>query len=102
MRTARIRCFGLTGVALLMGGAAGAQEFDISRAALTDSTVFEPFVVRETRSLSAALNEGIVDRDTRLLVFETPEGPLALVTAQMAYHHLAQGDVAGQPWMVSF
>ena len=25
-----------------------------------------------------------------------------LLTDQMAYHHVAQGDIAGEPWMVSF
>jgi hypothetical protein len=29
-------------------------------------------------------------------------GRLALVTDQMAYHHVAQGEIAGEPWMVSF
>jgi len=27
---------------------------------------------------------------------------LALVTRQMAYHHVAQGELAGEPWMVTF
>jgi hypothetical protein len=27
---------------------------------------------------------------------------VALVTDQMAYHHVAQGEIAGEPWMVSF
>ena len=27
---------------------------------------------------------------------------LALSTMQMSYHHVAQGELAGEPWMVSF
>lgn len=82
--------------------ALAAQEFDLSRAALHDSTVFEPFLVTETIPLSRAKADGRVDGDLRILVTETANGPLALITAQMAYHHLAQGQEAGEPWLVSF
>ena len=27
---------------------------------------------------------------------------LTFLTMQMSYHHIAQGDLAGEPWMVSF
>jgi hypothetical protein len=33
---------------------------------------------------------------------EHDAGALALLTQQMSYHHLAQGEMAGEPWMVSF
>jgi hypothetical protein len=80
----------------------GAQEFDLGRAAINDSTVFAPFRVTATVRLRDALNGGTLDQDTPILVFDTRAGPIALVTAQMAYHHVAQGDEAGEPWMVSF
>ncbi len=77
-------------------------EFDIARARVGAGSRFEPFQVRETRLLSDALAAGVVESDTRLLVMEHAAGRLALLTDQMAYHHVAQGDIAGEPWMVSF
>ena len=29
-------------------------------------------------------------------------GRLAFVMDQLAYHHVAQGELRGEPWMVSF
>lgn len=92
----------MAAVALSAPGAAVPQEFDISRARLNDSTVFEPFVVTTSIPLRRALDDGTVAPDTRILVFEVGASKLALVTAQMAYHHAAQGELAGEPWMVSF
>jgi len=97
--------FGLFAVGLAgTGGPIVAQEteFDITRARVGAGSRFEPFQVRETQSLSDALAAGTVESDTRLLVMEHAAGRLALLTDQMAYHHVAQGDIAGEPWMVSF
>jgi hypothetical protein len=33
---------------------------------------------------------------------EHPAGLLAFLTDQMVYHHVAQGETNGEPWMVSF
>ena len=79
-----------------------AADFDISRAWLRDTTMFEPFRVTETRPLRDALADGEIGEDTPLLVVEHDAGKLALLTTQMAYHHVAQGEMAGEPWMVSF
>lgn len=80
-----------------------AAEFDIDRAYQVDSTVYAPFRVEESWPLAAALERGELDGQTSLLVMDHPEaGRLALVTDQMAYHHVAQGEIAGEPWMVSF
>lgn len=76
-------------------------EFDIDRAYLVDSTVFEPFFVTESRPLRDALRERAVHDDTPVLVLEHRAGRLALLTEQLAYHHAAQGDFKGEPWMVS-
>jgi hypothetical protein len=86
----------------LAARAAGAQDFDPGRAAINDSTVFAPFRISSTARLRDALSDHSVDEGTPLLVFEVRGGPVALVTAQMSYHHVAQGEIAGQPWMVSF
>lgn len=91
---------------LLASGALQGQEaadFDVDRAYQVDSTVYAPFRVETTRPLLRALEEGELDGQTSLLVMDHPEaGRLALVTDQMAYHHVAQGKIAGEPWMVSF
>ena len=102
--------FGLLAVAVSGGGGAGelvaapAQEpeFDINRARVGAGSRFEPFRVSQTQSLRQALAADVVASDTRLLVMEHAAGRLALLTDQMAYHHVAQGDIAGEPWMVSF
>lgn len=78
------------------------QDFDLGRAAINDTTVFAPFVVAGTARLRDALDDHTMDEDTPVLVFDTRAGPLALITAQMTYHHVAQGEIAGEPWMVSF
>ncbi len=97
--------FGLLAVGLSSaGGPVVAQEpeFDITRARVGGGSRFEPFHVSETQSLRDALAAEVVKSDTRLLVMEHAAGRLALLTDQMAYHHVAQGDIAGEPWMVSF
>ena len=81
---------------------AGSEDFDIERAIVYDSTRFEPFLVEGTRSLRRALREGIVQDNSRLIVLDHELSPIALVLDQMAYHHAAQGEIEGEPWMVSF
>lgn len=94
-------------LAAVVPGALTGQEsdsgaFDLDRALITDTTRWRPFDVTETRPLQEALAAGHLHEDTPLLVFEGPAGPMALLVEQMAYHHVAQGKMAGEPWMVSF
>ena len=79
----------------------GRKPFDIRRLADSEGQ-FQTFQVNETRPLRKALDAGIVREDTRLLVTETAGGKLALITDQMAFHHIAQGIVAGKEWMADF
>lgn len=95
----------LAGVALMTGLASAqvtADDFDIDRAFMSDETIFVPFEVTETVPLRDALEAGTVSEGTALLVFDHTMGKLAFVTQQLAYHHVAQGEMAGEPWMVSF
>ncbi len=95
----------LAGVALMTGLAsaqATADNFDVDRAFLGDETMFVPFEVTETRPLADVLEDGTLSGGTALLVFDHEMGKLAFVTQQLAYHHVAQGEMAGEPWMVSF
>lgn len=96
----------LTGVLTLSAQelvTAGSEEFDASRAMLFDSTIYAPFqVTDESRPLKDALDDGTVQDHTVLLVIQHARGKLALVRDQMSYHHAAQGEIMGEPWMVSF
>jgi hypothetical protein len=97
----------LAGVSLLIAfplaaWSQGKPGFDRSRAWIVDSTIFVPFRPTATTLLRDALASGRVENETNLLVFEERGVRLALVTSQMAYHHVAQGAIAGEPWMVAF
>jgi hypothetical protein len=76
--------------------------FDVNRAMLRDRSRFTPFLVEETQLLSEALEQGVVNDDTPILVVERGGRRLALITREMTFHHVAQGEMAGEPWMVSF
>ena len=80
----------------------GAASFDLSRFSTMGADTFEPFLVGETASLQRLLTDGTVTTETRVLVTETATGQLALLADQMAFHHIAQGNENGEPWMVSF
>ena len=76
-------------------------EFDIDVARIGGGR-FEPFLVAETEPMRDAMSAGKLQDDTRLLVLDHPAGVLAFLTDQMTYHHVAQGEIDGEPWMVSF
>src|SRR5918993_4971270 len=73
--------------------------FDISRFSNAGNGWFETFHVKQTELLRDALKAGKVAEDMRLLVTDTADGKLALVTDQMAFHHLAQGTAKGKDWL---
>ena len=96
---------GFTHPAVLAAQSKGSDKkltFNIARFSSTSPGTFETFYVTETRSLKQALDTGTVKEDTRVLVTETATGKLALLTDQMAYHHIAEGNAGGKDWMVSF
>ena len=77
-------------------------DFDINIARMGVGSRFEPFRVSESEPLRDAMSAGKLQGDTRVLVMDHPAGVLAFLTDQMAYHHVAQGEIDGEPWMVSF
>jgi len=79
-----------------------APGFDVTRLNTENYGAFEPFYVSDTPLLQKALDESRVAPDTRLLVTRIAGGRLALLTDQMAYHHLAQGRDGGKDWMATF
>jgi len=73
--------------------------FDAKRANLKSPDFFQRFQVSgEGTPLQAA---GLKPQ-TPLLVFERGGERLALLRDQMTYHHLAQGELAGEPYLVTF
>jgi len=78
------------------------SDFDIDVARLGVGSRFEPFRVSETEPLQGAMSAGKLRGDTRVLVMDHPAGRLAFLTDQMVYHHVAQGEINGEAWMVSF
>ena len=76
--------------------------FEPGRAILGDVWGFDPFRVTTMESLADALEDGRVGEGTPVLVLRRRDASLALLTTQMSYHHIAQGELAGEPWMVAF
>ena len=79
-----------------------ADTFDINRFSNSGAGWFETFYVEETQSLQTALDDAIVSADSAVLITETAGGQLALLTDQMAFHHIAEGTVNGKDWMATF
>lgn len=77
-------------------------EFDARRALLVRANIFAPFYVSYMVSLPDALTRGLVGRDAPVLVVERDAGATVLLVRQLTYHHVAQGEIDGEPWMVSF
>lgn len=83
-------------------GPSTARGFDLARLNTENYGAFLPFHVTDTRLLSRARQDGTVADDTRVLVTDTAAGPLALLTDQMSYHHVAQGRAGGKDWLATF
>ena len=78
------------------------EGFDTGRAIFWRAPNFVPLRNPDWRSLSDARRADDVSDSTPVLVFEAGGSTLVLVSSQMAYHHVAQGDMNGEPWMVTF
>ncbi len=78
------------------------EGFDTDRAIFWASPNFVPFRNQEWRPLADVRRAGDLSDDTPVLVFEVGASTLVLSTSQMAYHHVAQGEMNGEPWMVTF
>ncbi len=76
--------------------------FDRKRVTTAGSGLIRPFRVKETRALSAALKEGKIRDDTPVLVAERGDATIVLLTSQMSYYHVAQGEITGKNWGVFF
>ncbi len=77
----------------------GASEFDPTRAMLREPDMFRRF---EVPGKGEPLAGAGLAADTDLIIIERGGEARALIARQMAYHHLAQGKLAGEPYLVSF
>jgi hypothetical protein len=73
--------------------------FDVRRAMLKNPDLFARFVVPET---AVKLAEIPLPGNEQLIVFERSGEKRALLVRQMAYHHVAQGELAGEPFLIAF
>lgn len=79
-----------------------AEDFDLGRAYIGEAPMFDAFYPTEYEALAAVRMSGRVSDETALLVLQRDGTTLTLLTMQMSYHHIAQGELEGEPWMVSF
>jgi hypothetical protein len=83
-----------------------ADTFDINRFSDAGNDWFHTFYPAEegeTLTLGEAIAQEKVTPDHRVLITQTADGRLALLTDQMAYHHIAEGTASnGVHWMATF
>lgn len=75
------------------------MDFDAQRARLSGPDLFPRFRVSGE---GTPLESAGLSPDTLLLVFERGGEWRALLQNQMTWHHVAQGELAGEPYVVSF
>lgn len=73
--------------------------FDARRAMLKNPDLFARFIVSEK---AVKLAEISIPGNEQLIVFERSGEKRALLVRQMAYHHVAQGELAGEPFLIAF
>lgn len=74
-------------------------QFDAKRASLEGKPSFLPLVVKGNGPLLCDIN---LPPDEEIIVAERNGKHVAFQVRQMSYHHLAQGELAGEPYLVSF
>jgi hypothetical protein len=78
--------------------------FDISRARLMKKELFKRFRVENENihRLTNLLDKNKISLLDELLVVERNDQRLAFLVSQIAYHHVAEGKLAGEPYLVAF
>ena len=84
---------------LLETGKSDLAEFDPERAWLREPDLFQRFQVPDR---GVPLADAKVGPEEMLLVVERARARRAFLVVEMAYHHLAQGELEGEPYLVSF
>jgi len=75
------------------------MKFDASRATLKGPDMFKRFQVSEDGESLAGAD---IDPEKEIIIFERGSEHRALIVSQMAYHHVAQGELAGAPYLITF
>jgi hypothetical protein len=76
--------------------------FDTDRAIFWARPNFTPLRNPEWQSLRSLRRAGDLTDETTVVTFDVQGNTLVLVSSQMSYHHVAQGEMEGEPWMVTF
>jgi hypothetical protein len=76
-------------------------DFDVTRARLNTKDTFQRFEVGSSESLAKAEGKKVREKD-EILILQRSGHQLAFSVFQMAYHHIAQGELAGEPYLVTF
>ena len=76
--------------------------FDTDRAIFWARPNFTPLRDPEWQSLREVRRAGDLTDETVVVTFDVQGKTLVLVSSQMSYHHVAQGEMEGEPWMVTF
>jgi len=75
------------------------SDFDLSLARLHGKPRFEPFA---TPNRGEALAKAQLHPDEALLLMERNGVVKTFLLKQMTYHHIAQGEANGEPYLISF
>jgi hypothetical protein len=75
------------------------MDFDAKRARLRKPDMFKRFKVPDKGQLLTEVN---LNPEVMLLIVERNNTHRALLVRQMAYHHVAQGVLEGEPYVVTF
>ncbi|MCP4197770.1 MAG: DUF3179 domain-containing protein [Proteobacteria bacterium] len=75
------------------------MEFDAKRAQLAGKEVFKPFRPNDN---GVPIEDTNLKPGTKLVVFERGAERRALLFKEMVYHHVAQGELDGEPYVVTF
>ena len=75
------------------------QVFDEKRAMLRGPDLFKRLKLAHSPRLLSSLG---LDKDVELVVFEQAGQRYGLKLLQLAYHHVAQGDIGGVPTLIAF
>ncbi len=74
-------------------------KFDITRARIPEKPIFEPYLVTDA---GIPLNDVDLADDRELMVIERGGIYRAFLLRELAYHHVAQGKLAHEPYVISF
>lgn len=78
------------------------MSIDLNRARLKDKAEFPAFDVKTFQPAMVYREMHRIDDYEGVLVFINKEKAYGFLTKQMIYHHVANGEIDGEPFMVSF